>query len=509
MIHGETYLLCNMGLCACAYPLGGRLAGLPLPRPSRWMLAAVLGGAGAICALFLPSPLWLLLLPAGVVLCFGHFGWQACLRCLVTTLCAALLCGGTLSVLLRSASPGAAWAATAALCLLLYWLAALSPSSMTAVRQVELTVGEHSVLLPAMVDTGNLLRDPITGLPVLVVPFRAVRVLLPEIARWVQHQELPPRMRLISVRTAAGSSLLPVFRPDRLPPVPERAQLRRGRGCGGHRAGVRRYSGAGAVGRAARKSAGQSGRIAPPGAYKEEKPMDQHSLTLQLRFQRLLAKLFPQELYYIGGPDPLPPPLSPEEEREMTRRLKNHDEAARATLIEHNLRLVVFISRRFENTGIPLEDLISIGTIGLIKAVGTFDCDKKIKMATYASRCIENEILMFLRKSSRLRLEVSLDEPLKTDWDGNELLLSDVLGTRPDTVSVNLDKEIERDILRDALERLNPREKRIIMLRFGLGGQRERTQKEVADLLGISQSYISRLEKRILSRLNTELKRIG
>ena len=194
MIHGETYLLCNMGLCACAYPLGGRLAGLPLPRPSRWMLAAALGGAGAICALFLPSPLWLLLLPAGVVLCFGHFGWQACLRCLVTTLCAALLCGGTLSVLLRSAPPGAAWAATAALCLLLYWLAALSPSSMTAVRQVELTVGEHSVLLPAMVDTGNLLRDPITGLPVLVVPFRAVRVLLPE--QELLQQELKNRRAL-------------------------------------------------------------------------------------------------------------------------------------------------------------------------------------------------------------------------------------------------------------------------------------------------------------------------
>ena len=156
MIHGETYLLCNMGLCACAYPLGGRLAGLPLPRPSRWMLAAVLGGAGAICALFLPSPLWLLLLPAGVVLCFGHFGWQACLRCLVTTLCAALLCGGTLSVLLRSASPGAAWAATAALCLLLYWLAALSPSSMTAVRQVELTVPVRrgDVVVPDLLGTG-------------------------------------------------------------------------------------------------------------------------------------------------------------------------------------------------------------------------------------------------------------------------------------------------------------------------------------------------------------------
>jgi len=237
--------------------------------------------------------------------------------------------------------------------------------------------------------------------------------------------------------------------------------------------------------------------------------MQQSSQGLQLAFQRLLASLFPQEVFYIGGPDPLPPPLSPEEEREMTARLKLGDENARAILIEHNLRLVVFIARRFENTSIPLEDLISIGTIGLIKAVGTFDCAKKIKMATYASRCIENEILMFLRKTSKLKLEVSLDEPLKTDWDGNELLLSDVLGTRPDTVSCNLDKEIERDILRDALSHLGEREKRIIMLRFGLGGNKEYTQKEVADLLGISQSYISRLEKRILGRLQTELKRIG
>ena len=237
--------------------------------------------------------------------------------------------------------------------------------------------------------------------------------------------------------------------------------------------------------------------------------MQQSSQGLQLAFHRLLARLFPQEVFYIGGPDPLPPPLSPEEEREMTVRLKLGDENARAILIEHNLRLVVFIARRFENTSIPLEDLISIGTIGLIKAVGTFDCAKKIKMATYASRCIENEILMFLRKTSKLKLEVSLDEPLKTDWDGNELLLSDVLGTRPDTVSCNLDKEIERDILRDALSHLGEREKQIIMLRFGLGGHKEYTQKEVADLLGISQSYISRLEKRILGRLQTELKRIG
>jgi RNA polymerase sporulation-specific sigma factor len=225
--------------------------------------------------------------------------------------------------------------------------------------------------------------------------------------------------------------------------------------------------------------------------------------------QRLLARLFSKELLYIGGPDPLPAPLSLQEEQELVRRLLAQDEGARARLIEHNLRLVVFIARRFENTGIPLEDLISIGTIGLIKAVGTFDPDKKIKLATYASRCIENEILMFLRKTNKLRLEVSLDEPLKTDWDGNELLLSDVLGTQPDTVSQNLEQEIERDLLRDALSHLGSREKRIITLRFGLGGREEMTQKEVADLLGISQSYISRLEKRILSRLHTELERIG
>ena len=217
----------------------------------------------------------------------------------------------------------------------------------------------------------------------------------------------------------------------------------------------------------------------------------------------------PPPVFYIGGSDTLPPPLERAAEEEAIKALQLGDEKARQQLIEHNLRLVVYISKRFENTGINIEDLISIGTIGLIKAVNTFNSGKNIKLATYASRCIENEILMFLRKTSKLRLEVSLDEPLKTDWDGNELLLSDVLGTRPDTVSINLDQEIEREILRDALEHLGAREKRIIMLRFGLGGQRERTQKEVADLLGISQSYISRLEKRILNRLHTELKRIG
>ena len=228
---------------------------------------------------------------------------------------------------------------------------------------------------------------------------------------------------------------------------------------------------------------------------------------VQTALQRLLSRLFGRELFYIGGADPLPPPLELTEEQATVRRLRAGDSQARACLIEHNLRLVVFIARRFENTGVMLEDLISIGTIGLIKAVGTFDPDKKIKLATYASRCIENEILMFLRKQGKLRYEVSLDEPLKTDWDGNELLLSDVLGTQPDTVSQNLECEIERELLRDALGRLAAREKRIIMLRFGLGGRAEMTQKEVADLLGISQSYISRLEKRILGRLHADLER--
>ena len=222
-----------------------------------------------------------------------------------------------------------------------------------------------------------------------------------------------------------------------------------------------------------------------------------------------LGLLQPGKIMYIGGSDVLPAPLKPEQERQAVAALEQGDEAAKQLLIEHNLRLVVYIARRFENTGVNLEDLISIGTIGLIKAVNTFRPDRNIKLATYSSRCIENEILMHIRKIANQKTEVSLDEPINTDWDGNELLLSDVLGTRPDTVSINLDQEIEREILRDALEHLGAREKRIIMLRFGLGGQRERTQKEVADLLGISQSYISRLEKRILNRLHTELKRIG
>ncbi len=209
-------------------------------------------------------------------------------------------------------------------------------------------------------------------------------------------------------------------------------------------------------------------------------------------------------VYYVNGPDVLPPPLTPEQEGEMLARLPD-DEQARSTLIEHNLRLVVYIARRFENTGAGLEDLVSIGTLGLIKAINTFRADKNIKLATYASRCIENEILMYIRKRSASRSEVSIDEPLNVDWDGNELLLSDVLGSEEESVGLELEQEEERRTLRAAVARLAPRERLIIELRFGFGGKRELTQKEVADMLGISQSYISRLEKKIIAELRDEI----
>lgn len=212
---------------------------------------------------------------------------------------------------------------------------------------------------------------------------------------------------------------------------------------------------------------------------------------------------------YIGGSDLLPPPLTREEESNLVRKVNAGDSQARATMIERNLRLVVYIARKFENTGISIEDLISIGAIGLIKAVNSFNPDKNIKLATYASRCIENEILMVLRKTNRLKLEVSFDEPLNTDWDGNELLLSDILGTEPDLVSRDLDNSIEKEMLYNAIRTLNPREKSIVSLRYGLGAEKEHTQKEVADMMGISQSYISRLEKRIIEKLKDELKKMA
>lgn len=224
-------------------------------------------------------------------------------------------------------------------------------------------------------------------------------------------------------------------------------------------------------------------------------------------FKRCLPDDEAGGVYYVGGSETLPAPLSPQEEQELMTRLAAGDAAVKSALIEHNLRLVVFIARRFENTGLGLEDLASIGTIGLIKAVNTFDPTKKIKLATYASRCIENEILMTLRRSSKLKSEVSFDEPLNIDWDGNELLLSEVLGTDGDIIGRELEEEADRKVLREAIATLDARERRIVELRFGLFGQKPQTQKEVADLLGISQSYISRLEKRIFGRLKKEIKK--
>lgn len=212
-------------------------------------------------------------------------------------------------------------------------------------------------------------------------------------------------------------------------------------------------------------------------------------------------------IYYVGSSEVLPPPLSPQEEAELMGRMQDGDPDVRTPLIERNLRLVVYIARKFDNTGIHIEDLVSIGTIGLIKAVNTFDPGKQIKLATYASRCIENEILMHLRRNNKTRSEISFDEPLNTDWDGNELLLSDVLGMESDVIRY-IEEEVDRAILFQALGQLNDREQRIMELRFGLRDGQERTQKEVADALGISQSYISRLEKRILKKLRTEMHRM-
>ncbi|HIV02162.1 MAG TPA: RNA polymerase sporulation sigma factor SigE [Candidatus Aphodoplasma excrementigallinarum] len=230
-------------------------------------------------------------------------------------------------------------------------------------------------------------------------------------------------------------------------------------------------------------------------------------MAARLKCAKILVRiksLIDDEVYYIGGSETLPAPLTPQEEAELLARLGT-DESVKTALIEHNLRLVVYIARKFENTNVGIEDLISIGSIGLIKAINTFKPDKNIKLATYASRCIENEILMYLRKNQNIKTEISIDEPLNVDWDGNELLLSDILSAEGDVINQGLEEEVDRALLDLAISKLSEREQRIMELRFGLRGHEERTQKEVADMLGISQSYISRLEKRIIVRLKKEI----
>lgn len=225
--------------------------------------------------------------------------------------------------------------------------------------------------------------------------------------------------------------------------------------------------------------------------------------------KNIKVKIFGDDVFYVNGPQTLPPPLKKREEEDCLQRISDGDFSAREILITHNLRLVVYIAKKFENTGIGVEDLVSIGTIGLIKAVNTFCPSKNIKLATYASRCIENEILMYLRKTSNRKTEISIDEPLNTDHDGNELLLSDVLAGDANSVNYNIEYEDEKRLLHSIVDKLNSREKMIINMRFGIDGQQEHTQKEVADILGISQSYISRLEKRIISRIRKEMEEAG
>lgn len=234
-------------------------------------------------------------------------------------------------------------------------------------------------------------------------------------------------------------------------------------------------------------------------------------LRLRIGLIRLLHRLNRyrcEPIHYIGGSEALPPPLTNDEEVYLLTRLEKQDFAVKSILIERNLRLVVYIARKFENTGVGVEDLVSIGTIGLIKAINTFNPSKNIKLATYASRCIENEILMYLRRNNKIKTEISIDEPLNIDWDGNELLLSDILGTENDIIHRSIEDEVDRELLNTAMKKLSLREKKIMELRFGLTNGVEKTQKEVADMLGISQSYISRLEKRIISRLKKEISRL-
>ena len=365
-----------------------------------------------------------------------------------------------------------------------------------------LTKGEKTLRLLALIDTGNTLRDPLTG------------------EGW-------------SCWTAAGpvpwSRNWPVFRPRRFsarwscwPALPGRSRTcaccpTRRWGCPAAccwRCGWTRPLGAGSAGPGAcapspRPRFQTAGATTPWWAENIHRRLAMNWKEHLLRTLARLGLWRPGNLHYIGGSDVLPAPLSREEERACIARLAEGDQEASATLIEHNLRLVVYIARRFENTGINIEDLISIGTIGLIKAVGTYQPAKNIKLATYASRCIENEILMHLRKTASQKTEIPLDEPLSTDGNGNELLLSDILGTDSDLVTQPMEADADRQMLADALETLTGREREIITLRFGLGGRREHTQKEVADHMGISQSYISRLEKRIIRRLRREILRVS
>ncbi len=362
---------------------------------------------------------------------------------------------------------------------------------------VRFDYGGRSFTCRGMIDTGNTLRDPFTGQAVQVISESLAERVIP--AYDPSHSgRLPPGVRLLPCATAKGESLLPGFDVSGFSAE-----------CGAEAARTQRaVLAVSANRRFAQGCEVLVNALLPFEPLASNPKKGENSMKISRLFRRLIAGFKSKkkgQLHYINGPDTLPAPLNAAQEKELLGRVVEGDARARDALIVHNLRLVVYIARKFENSGVGIEDLISIGTIGLIKAVNTFRPDKNIKLATYASRCIENEILMHMRKISNIRTEMSIDEPLNVDWDGNELLLSDVLGSESDEVNVDLERQDETDLLLRIVNRLEEREHRIMVLRFGLGGGREYTQKEVADLLGISQSYISRLEKRILCQIRQEM----
>lgn len=345
---------------------------------------------------------------------------------------------------------------------------------------VEITVGGKTASFTGFADSGNFLTEPLSGLPVILIPEKT-------------FSELPDsRFRIVPVKTVNGEGILRGFLPDRCLVDGNETDC-----CAALTGEDRVIVPLCLLPKEKRRKPMKRKKKAVPAAAVRagRKPSPLH---------RFFTRLFGGELYYIGGSEALPEPLSPEEEAETLDRLENGEDVG-GILIEHNLRLVVYIAKRFDNTGVGIEDLISIGTIGLIKGVRTFRREKGIKLATYASRCIENEILMYLRKTAGRRAEVSIDEPLSTDGDGNDLRLSDVIGSDGESVYRQLETDEDRKTVAEALAKLSPREREIIELRFGMNGRKEHTQKEVADLLGISQSYISRLEKKIIAKLREDI----
>lgn len=498
VIYADVLFMINFSMDYFLLFLTARLLGKRLKKKSA-AVASALGGIYAVASVLLPGNSLIALIlhiAVSVLLCEMSVPGCGALGVAVFYAVSFLIGGGmTAGFALFNRAAGIAydpdptgksgmplgWLLLSAIGFGLFSLLTAKRASKRAGENVavEITVGGKTVPFTGFADSGNFLTEPLSGLPVILIPEKA-------------FPELPDsRFRIVPVKTVNGEGVLRGFLPDRCL----------------------------VAGRETDCCAALTGedRVIVPLCLmpkeKRRKPMKRiiHSVSgpvstrkKESPLHRLFTRLFGGELYYIGGSEALPEPLSPEEETETLDRLENGEDVG-GILIEHNLRLVVYIAKRFDNTGVGIEDLISIGTIGLIKGVRTFRREKGIKLATYASRCIENEILMYLRKTAGRRAEVSIDEPLSTDGDGNDLRLSDVIGSDGESVYRQLETDEDRKTVTEALAKLSPREREIIELRFGMNGRKEHTQKEVADLLGISQSYISRLEKKIIAKLREDM----